>query len=94
MTNTHAESLRRSLSEATRHSLVDLEFFQAIGSTSTYLLGCENPSPGMMRVAIAEHQTAGRGRRDRAVGHLTSSVARAPAGEWAKRSEAYLKLLR
>ena len=34
------------------------------------------------------------GRRDRAVVHLTSSVARAPEGEWARRSEDYLKLLR
>lgn len=64
MTDTRAESLRRSLSETTRLSLVDLEFFEEIGSTSTYLLGCENPLPGMMRVAIAAHQIGGRGRRD------------------------------
>ena len=33
------------------------------------------------------------GRRDRAVGHLTASVAREPGGLWAKKSEEYLKLL-
>lgn len=34
------------------------------------------------------------GRRDRALGHLTASVARQPEGPWAKKSEAYLQLLR
>jgi Tfp pilus assembly protein PilF len=34
------------------------------------------------------------GRRDRALGHLSASVAREPKGPWAKKSEAYLELLR
>jgi Tfp pilus assembly protein PilF len=34
------------------------------------------------------------GRRDRALGYLTASVARNPGGPWAKKSEAYLKILR
>lgn len=42
---------------------------------------------------LAENYIA-LGKRDRAVGHLTTAVARAPEGEWARRSEAYLKLLR
>lgn len=34
------------------------------------------------------------GKRDRALGHLTASVARQPDGPWARKSEEYLKLLR
>ena len=34
------------------------------------------------------------GRRRRALGHLTASVARQPEGPWARKSEEYLKLLR
>ena len=42
---------------------------------------------------LAENYIA-LGKRKRAVGYLTAAVARAPEGEWAKRSEEYLKLLR
>ncbi|MGH0033376.1 MAG: tetratricopeptide repeat protein [Myxococcota bacterium] len=42
---------------------------------------------------LAENYIA-LGRRDRAVGYLTTAVARAPEGEWARRSQEYLKLLR
>ncbi len=41
---------------------------------------------------LAENYIA-LGRRDRAVGHLTTAVARAPEGEWARRSKEYLRLL-
>jgi type IV pilus assembly protein PilF len=34
------------------------------------------------------------GRREEAMGHLTTAVARAPRGVWGKRSEEYLKLLK
>ena len=34
------------------------------------------------------------GKQRRALSHLTASVARQPEGPWAKKSEAYLKLLR
>jgi type IV pilus assembly protein PilF len=34
------------------------------------------------------------GRREEAMGHLTTAVARAPQGVWGKRSQEYLKLLR
>jgi type IV pilus assembly protein PilF len=34
------------------------------------------------------------GKRDRAIGHLSTSVARAPEGPWAAKSQEYLKLLR
>jgi BirA family biotin operon repressor/biotin-[acetyl-CoA-carboxylase] ligase len=65
MTNSNVDSIRRSLSVSTRQSLAELECFQEIGSTNTYLLDCPVPSPGTMRVAITERQTAGRGRRDK-----------------------------
>jgi len=42
---------------------------------------------------LAENYIA-LGKRSRAVGYLTTAVARAPEGEWARRSEEYLKLLR
>lgn len=54
--------------------------------------------PGAAAESQANYQLAEQyialGRRDRAVGHLTTAVARAPEGEWARRSEEYLKLLR
>jgi type IV pilus assembly protein PilF len=34
------------------------------------------------------------GKRQRAIGHLSTSVARAPEGPWAEKSQEYLKLLR
>lgn len=34
------------------------------------------------------------GKRERALGHLMAAVARTPDGEWGKRSEEYLRLLR
>ena len=34
------------------------------------------------------------GRRQEAMGHLTTAVAQAPKGFWGKRSQEYLKLLR
>lgn len=42
---------------------------------------------------LAENYIA-LGKRTRAVGYLTTAVARAPEGEWARRSQEYLKLLR
>jgi type IV pilus assembly protein PilF len=54
-------------------------------------------SPGPRVEAEANYRLAENyialGRRDRAVGHLTTAVARAPDGEWGRRSEEYLKLL-
>ncbi len=34
------------------------------------------------------------GKRERAVGHLTTAVMKAPSGRWGRKSEEYLKLLR
>ena len=56
------DKLRRRLSAAAITSLDELEFFAAIGSTNTYLMQQVGPAPGRFRVALAEMQTAGRGR--------------------------------
>ena len=42
-----------------------LEVFTEIGSTNTYLLEQTAPAAGKHRVAIADHQTSGRGRQER-----------------------------
>ena len=42
-----------------------LEVFGEIDSTNSYLLNVPPPPAGRFRVAIAEHQTGGRGRMDR-----------------------------
>jgi len=45
--------------------LDQLEIFPEIDSTNSYLMAQPAPAPGRLRVAIADHQTAGRGRHDR-----------------------------
>jgi len=57
--------IRRSLSEISSAQLDDLECFDSIASTNTYLLEQPAPRPKRLRVAIADHQTAGRGRHYR-----------------------------
>lgn len=53
--------------------------------------------PGERVVSEANYRLAENyialGKRDRAVSYLTLAVAQAPQGEWARRSEEYLKLL-
>ena len=66
MNTINADLIRRAMSPFKRESLAELETFREIGSTNSYLLEAGKPMPGHMRVAIAEQQTAGRGRRDKA----------------------------
>jgi BirA family biotin operon repressor/biotin-[acetyl-CoA-carboxylase] ligase len=63
MTTQDAGLIRRELSKATLESLAELESFREIDSTNSYLLERAVPAPRMMSVAIAEHQTDGRGRQ-------------------------------
>ena len=63
MTDLDAAAIRQSLSAAA--NLENIEVFARIDSTNTYLKDQPPPTPGHFRVAIADHQTAGRGRRDR-----------------------------
>ncbi len=53
------------LDESVRSLVTTLEVFESIDSTNSYLARVEPPSPGKLRVAIADEQTAGRGRQER-----------------------------
>jgi BirA family biotin operon repressor/biotin-[acetyl-CoA-carboxylase] ligase len=57
--------LRQCIHADTEQKLYDLQLFAEIDSTNTYLMQVPAPPTGRMRVAIADHQTAGRGRRNR-----------------------------
>lgn len=65
MSRLDATVLRQSIRSDSRQRLEELEVFAEIDSTNTYLLQRPGPPPGMFRVALADHQTAGRGRRNR-----------------------------
>ena len=65
MSSLDAALIRRLLSERTSAQLDDLECFASIASTNTYLLEQVPPKADRFRVAIADHQTAGRGQRHR-----------------------------
>jgi BirA family biotin operon repressor/biotin-[acetyl-CoA-carboxylase] ligase len=60
-----ADRIRQPINETSRARLELLEVFAEIGSTNSYLLDEPPPPPGHFRVALAEHQTEGRGRMDR-----------------------------
>jgi len=57
--------VQRPLSELANSKLEKLEVFSSIASTNTYLLSQPAPASGRYRVAIADHQTSGRGRHYR-----------------------------
>ena len=59
------EQIRGAISDDVSARLDLIEKFAEIGSTNSYLMTQPAPMPGHCRVAMAEHQTAGRGRRDR-----------------------------
>jgi BirA family biotin operon repressor/biotin-[acetyl-CoA-carboxylase] ligase len=63
MTTRKTDALRRSLSANTRSQIDELQLFAEIDSTNRYLLDQPVPAPGRFRVALADYQTAGRGRR-------------------------------
>ncbi len=65
MSNLDAERVRQALSESTAAKLALFEVFPSIDSTNTYLLGQPGPAAGTFHVALADQQTAGRGRHDR-----------------------------
>lgn len=60
-----ADSIRNALGAVQRARLESLEVFPQIESTSSYLLAQPKPAHGKARVALALHQTGGRGRRGR-----------------------------
>jgi BirA family biotin operon repressor/biotin-[acetyl-CoA-carboxylase] ligase len=65
MTSLDADQIREPFSAMPRARLDHLEIFAEIESTNCYLLDQPAPPPGRFRVALAEHQTAGRGRMDK-----------------------------
>lgn len=66
MTNHKIEALRQALSADIQSRLDELEYFSEIDSTNRFLLDRPVPAPGRYRIALAEYQTAGRGRMGRA----------------------------
>lgn len=65
MTGLDAARISQSLMAHSAAYLDRIEVFSSIDSTNTYLREQPAPPPGQFRVAIAEHQTAGRGRHDK-----------------------------
>jgi BirA family biotin operon repressor/biotin-[acetyl-CoA-carboxylase] ligase len=65
MSSLEATGVQQPLSELTNAKLDKLEAFSSITSTNTYLMTQPAPAPGRFRVAIADHQTSGRGRHYR-----------------------------
>ena len=59
------DSIRAALDAALLPQLDGIEIFPEIASTSSYLLEQPYPPRGKLRVALALHQTGGRGRLDR-----------------------------
>lgn len=59
------EKIRQPISDMPGARLEILEVFSEIESTNSYLLDQPAPPPGRFRVALADFQTAGRGRLDR-----------------------------
>jgi BirA family biotin operon repressor/biotin-[acetyl-CoA-carboxylase] ligase len=65
MNSIDATAIHDSLDPGVAARMEQLEVFAEIGSTNTYLLEQPAPAAGKHRVAIADHQTSGRGRQDR-----------------------------
>jgi BirA family biotin operon repressor/biotin-[acetyl-CoA-carboxylase] ligase len=64
-TSLDANGVRQALPAGLLARLAELEVFQSIGSTNTYLLGQPPPEIGRFRAALTDDQTSGRGRHNR-----------------------------
>jgi BirA family biotin operon repressor/biotin-[acetyl-CoA-carboxylase] ligase len=58
-------NIQQPLSKLANTHLEKLEVFSSIASTNTYLMTQPAPRAGRFRIAIADHQTSGRGRHYR-----------------------------
>ncbi len=65
MTRSEASGFERALNDGLRESLSDIHVFDTVDSTSSFLLRQAPPAPGGASIALADDQTAGRGRHDR-----------------------------
>lgn len=62
MSSIDAAAIRSALNPASVATMARLDAFTEIDSTNAWLMAQPAPEPGMHRIAIADHQTAGRGR--------------------------------
>lgn len=65
MSRLDADRIRQPLSDLSAAALERLDVFASIGSTNSHLMAQPAPPAGRFRVAVADHQTSGRGRHDR-----------------------------
>ncbi|MBT8099931.1 MAG: biotin--[acetyl-CoA-carboxylase] ligase [Gammaproteobacteria bacterium] len=65
MTIPDSDRIRSSLTATVAQRLDDIDCFGAIDSTNSWLMQQPAPKPGRMRLAVVDHQTAGRGRHGR-----------------------------
>ena len=65
MSSLNAGLVQSSVPETSYARLDELEVFGSIASTNTHLLTQPAPAAGRFRVALADHQTSGRGRHNR-----------------------------
>jgi len=65
MKNLDAARVSRTIGSEARQQFDAVDVLQEIDSTNRYLLEGVRPSPGRYRAALAERQTAGRGRQGR-----------------------------
>ncbi len=65
MSRLDAAGIQKPLTELAAAGLEKLEVFSKIASTNTYLMSQPAPAVGRYRVAVADHQTSGRGRHFR-----------------------------
>jgi BirA family biotin operon repressor/biotin-[acetyl-CoA-carboxylase] ligase len=65
MSRLDAAGIQKPLTELAAAGLEKLEVFSSIASTNTYLMSQPPPTVGRFRVAVADHQTSGRGRHYR-----------------------------
>jgi len=65
MASLDANAIRDCLAADVSASMDRLEAFAEVVSTNSYLLQQDAPAAGRHRVAVADHQTGGRGRQGR-----------------------------
>jgi BirA family biotin operon repressor/biotin-[acetyl-CoA-carboxylase] ligase len=88
-----ADRIQNSLSGLPRAYLDDLEVFAETESTNSYLLSQPGPAPGRFRVAMAEQQTAGRGRLNRTwYSTLSSGICLSVSYTFARRPQEFSSL--
>ena len=65
MTRAEASGFERAIDDDVRARVSNVHIFDTVDSTNSFLLRQPPPAPGAASVALADDQTAGRGRHDR-----------------------------